>query len=174
MSRSVERIVGLEGVRTIPAFLQRHGHDTARADQVASPAYEGRLPARAGEPTGIRPFPPSRSRTSTRSPPACGPAACDVRGPRASSSVLQKMTHRYGGSRAALVCRTDASFRISYCESVRPPDLSGGPRSAGDVGTLPLGPLERLQPGPASDAERTHRAISSVMPSGHPARTSST
>src|SRR5204863_10098677 len=33
--------------------------------------------------------------------------------------------------------------------------LSGGPRSAGDVGTLPLGPLERLQPGPAADAERT-------------------
>jgi hypothetical protein len=43
--------------------------------------------------------------------------------------------------------------------------LDGGPRSAGDVSTLPLGPLERLQPGPALSVERTHCAISRLRPS---------
>jgi hypothetical protein len=53
-----ERIVGLEGARTTPAFLQRHGHARLELIRLLSPEYEGRLPARAGEPTGIRPFPP--------------------------------------------------------------------------------------------------------------------
>jgi hypothetical protein len=68
----VERIVGLEGVRTTPAFLQRHGHARLELIRLHSPVYEGRLPVRAREPPCIRPFPPSPSRTSTRSPPARG------------------------------------------------------------------------------------------------------
>jgi len=46
----VERIVGLEGVRTTAAFLQRHGHARLELIRLLSPACEGRLPARAGEP----------------------------------------------------------------------------------------------------------------------------
>ena len=43
----MERIVGLEGVRTTPAFLQGHGHARLELIRLRSPAYEARLPAHA-------------------------------------------------------------------------------------------------------------------------------
>jgi hypothetical protein len=43
----VERIVGLEGVRTTAAFLQRHVHARLELIRLRSPAYEARLPAHA-------------------------------------------------------------------------------------------------------------------------------
>jgi hypothetical protein len=48
--RLVDRIVGLERVRTSPAFLRRHGHARLQLTRLHSPVYEGRLPARPGEP----------------------------------------------------------------------------------------------------------------------------
>ena len=51
----VGRIVGLEGPRTTRAFLQRPGHARFELIRLLSPAYEGRLPVRAG---GTHRYPP--------------------------------------------------------------------------------------------------------------------
>ena len=91
--------MGREVVRTTPAFLQRHGHARLELIRLVSPTYEGRLPARAGEPTGIHPFPPSPSRDinavaaglRARGAEFVGESEryhdsyrlCDIRGPRA-------------------------------------------------------------------------------------------
>jgi hypothetical protein len=92
-----ERIVGLEGARTTPAFLQRHGHARLELIRLLSPEYEGRLRhAPANPPVSARfRLAPSRT-TGLRA--RCAEFVreleryhdsyrlCDVRGPRASGS----------------------------------------------------------------------------------------
>jgi hypothetical protein len=102
----MERIVGLEGVRTTPVFLQRHGHPRLELIRLPLPADEGRLPVTRRRRRGCPPISAFAVEDIKAVAPASGPAApsssaelerdhdsyrlCDFRGSRASASARRE------------------------------------------------------------------------------------